>query len=105
MQPILRTASGTIRFQRNAIVEYLLENGGIYLNILAELPFSQADREQFAQLIGYSVCGFHELSYVSDATANEASAAARIALELPDTQVVGCRDIGCEIHSGVERET
>jgi hypothetical protein len=30
------------------------------------IPFSNGDREQFAQLIGYSVGGFGDLSYVSD---------------------------------------
>lgn len=47
-------------------MQHLLDNGGIGMNELARLPFPQEDREQFAQLIGYSICGFHELSYVSE---------------------------------------
>jgi hypothetical protein len=30
------------------------------------LPFSNEDRQQFAQLIGYSLGGYSELSYVDD---------------------------------------
>jgi hypothetical protein len=36
------------------------------MNNLALLPFSNEDRVQFAQLIGYSLNGFGELPYVSD---------------------------------------
>jgi hypothetical protein len=50
-------------------VSLLLDDGKYDMNRLALLPFSDADREQFAQLIGYSVGGFNELSYVSDAAA------------------------------------
>lgn len=57
------------RFVKNAIVEYLLDNGGIDLNKLAVLPFDDEDREQFAQLIGYSVSGYQSLNYVSDESA------------------------------------
>jgi hypothetical protein len=61
-----------LRFKANAIVRHLLDNGGIDLNAIAMLSFSQEDREQFAQLIGYSLSGFGELSYVSDETYNAA---------------------------------
>ena len=62
--------NGTPRFQENKIVRYLLDivrhKGICDMNQLAILPFDNGDREQFAQLIGYSVSGFLELSYVSD---------------------------------------
>ena len=61
------------RFVGNDIVRYLLDNGGIGLNKLAILPFSNDDREQFAQLIGYSLSGYANLGYVSEATFNAAS--------------------------------
>ncbi len=54
------------RFVENKIVSYLLDNGGIDMNKLAVLPFTDAERVQFAQLIGYSVSGFSTLSYVDD---------------------------------------
>lgn len=57
---------GVYRFRRNAIVRYLLDAGPFDMNALAVLPFDDEDRIQFAQLIGYSVCGFGELSYVPE---------------------------------------
>ena len=68
IQPTETDQQGVLRFKENSIVRYLLDNGGIDLNRLATIDFSQDDREQFAQLIGYSVSGFSELSYVSDDT-------------------------------------
>lgn len=68
IQPIEPDKNGTMRFKENAIVNYLLDNGPFDMNDLAILDFSNDDREQFAQLIGYSVGGFGELSYVSDDT-------------------------------------
>lgn len=57
-----------IRFKANEIVRYLLDNGGIDLNQVARMEFSREDREQFAQLIGYSHNGACELRYFSDDT-------------------------------------
>ena len=54
------------RFVENKIVRYLLDNGGIDMNKLAIMDFSNEDRSQFAQLIGYSVSGWSTLDYVSD---------------------------------------
>lgn len=73
IQPLETDKHGTLRFKQNAIVNHLLNNGGIDLNQLACIDFSQEDREQFAQLIGYSLGGFSELSYVSDVTYATAS--------------------------------
>lgn len=53
--------------KQNEIVRYLLDAGPFDMNQLAALPFSQDDRNQFAQLIGYSVDGFAELSYADPA--------------------------------------
>ena len=39
------------------------------INKLACMNFSNEDREQFAQLIGYSVSGICDLDYVSDRVA------------------------------------
>lgn len=68
IQPLYETDNGVIRFKENKIVRYLLDNGGIDMNQLACLEFNDNDREQFAQLIGYSHSGFGELSYVSNET-------------------------------------
>jgi hypothetical protein len=56
--------NGVHRFRKNAIVEWLLEtHPNIDMNDIAIEKFSDADRTQFAQLIGYSVSGAGDLSY------------------------------------------
>lgn len=104
MQPLVKLhPNGVVRFKENALVQYLLRNGGIDLNRLALVEASQEDRMQFAQLIGYTLCGYHELSYVTDASARAASAKAR-RLGLVEGRG-GCRDgDGCDLHSGVAKE-
>lgn len=75
-QPLIKVG-GVERFKANAIVQHLLhlcEHQKIAdMNYLAMLPFSDEDRVQFAQLIGYSACGFSELSYVSNKAWKEAT--------------------------------
>jgi hypothetical protein len=57
-------------------VEILLEAAPIGLNELACMEFTAQERMQFAQLIGYSLSGFGELSYVDDETYTAAEKAA-----------------------------
>lgn len=76
MQPLI-SEDGVIRFKANEIVRYLLDQGSFDMNSLAAIPFSQEDREQFAQLIGYSLAGFAELHYVSNKTFMRAERKAR----------------------------
>ena len=45
----------------------MLDNGPFTLNDLC-VGFTDEDRIQFAQLIGYSLSGFSDLSYVDDQT-------------------------------------
>lgn len=63
MQPVVVDDDGVHRFKKNAIVGFLLDAGPFDLNKLALMPFSDEDRTQFAQLIGYSVSGAGDLSY------------------------------------------
>ena len=66
MQPIYRDEEGILRFVPNKIVRFLLNAGPFDMHVLAQLPgITNEEREQFAQLIGYSVSGFGDLSYVS----------------------------------------
>jgi len=67
VQP-LEEIDGMLRFKKNGIVRFLLDAGEFDLNRLTEIPFSNEDREQFAQLIGYTLSGFGELDYVSAGT-------------------------------------
>jgi len=66
IQPLAYDEKGVLRFKANTIVQYLLDNGGIDLNKIAYLPFSKEDRQQFAQLIGYSLGGYSSLSYADN---------------------------------------
>jgi hypothetical protein len=79
-QPLKIDKERVLRFQENAIVRHVLDfasSRGCSLNELASIPFSKADRQQFAQLIGYSLCGYGELPYVTDAAYAEAEGAWR----------------------------
>ena len=68
IQPLENDASGVLRFKSNRIVEHLLDTHPTCdMNKLATLEFSDDDRQQFAQLIGYSLDGYGSLAgYVSD---------------------------------------
>lgn len=65
LQPMM-VVEGRVFFRENAIVRFLLEDGPNDMNRLARMPFSAEDRAQFAQLLGYAVNGFGELSYVPE---------------------------------------
>ena len=106
MQPIILDESKDrcVRFKRNALVDYLLDEATAGrkcdMNDLARKDFPQADREQFAQLIGYSLAGYHELSYVSDESARAATKAAQEVMP----GFYACRDSDCQMHCGVPKE-
>jgi hypothetical protein len=83
MQPVGRSPNGNLRFKANTIVEYLLNHGGIDMNKLALLHFEPEEREHFAQLIGYSVSGYADLSYASPDVVKRAYATALAPGEAP----------------------
>lgn len=87
IQPLVKDVHGTVRFKANAIVRHLLDAGSIDLNRIACMEFSQNDREQFAQLIGYSLGGFSELSYVRDTTYNTAAVMAQSELSEDNARI------------------
>lgn len=71
MQPVVIDGRGTHRFQANAVVRYLLDNGGLDLNKLEVAyqtgdGFPPEDMRQFMQLIGYSVSGLAGLTDYRD---------------------------------------
>jgi len=71
MQPIYLDEEGKAYFQKNAIVEYVLDNGKIGgkpidMNMIRRLDFTDEDRAQFVQLLGYDVNGCADLSYVPE---------------------------------------
>ena len=67
MQPIVLDDKGTPRFQGNAIIEWLFQCGHLDVHTIAMLvhegKFDVADQRQLAQLLGYSVSGYADLSY------------------------------------------
>ncbi len=85
MQPLLKDKHGVIRFKENQIVRHLLDTHPTCdLYDLESMGFSDDDYQQFAQLIGYSLSGYGDLGYVSDANyeAAESSMPDSIAAEL-----------------------
>lgn len=77
IQPLHLTEQGHIRFKQNKIVSDLLDfatERGFGLNEIASGEYSLDDHRQLAQLIGYSLSGFADLSYVDDATYETAHA-------------------------------
>jgi len=65
IQPLVVDGHGVIRFKENKIVSWLLDNLNGGMNTIAEMDFTDEDREQFAQLVGYSHSGAGDLGYMS----------------------------------------
>jgi hypothetical protein len=78
VQPLELDHRGVLRFKANRIVQHLLDtHPACDMNKLATLDFSNDDRQQFAQLIGYSLSGYGELQgYVDDVAYKTAAAMA-----------------------------
>lgn len=79
LQTICLDSRVVMRFKDNAIVRYLLDNGGIDLNQIARIPFPIEDMRQFARLIEYSVGRYTDLSYVEGHEHHAEAANARAA--------------------------
>jgi hypothetical protein len=112
IQPLIKDADGTTRFKHNAIVRHLLEVGrrhGCDINMIGTMNFSDDDRRQFAQLIGYTLGGYGDLGYVNEAAFARAASGGdqnpleetpklttKLALEIihwkPDTRPFGAFD-------------
>lgn len=101
IQPLERDASGVVRFKANAIVQHLLDAGPFDMNALARMDFTDEDRAHFAQLIGYSLSGFSELSYVSDDTYAAAEAMARGAATEAEARIASLENTLAEIRDGL----
>lgn len=70
IQPLATDEHGVLRFRQNKIVRDMLDFAtplGFSMNTIACKDYTDADRQQFAQLIGYSLDGYGSLSsYVDD---------------------------------------
>lgn len=93
IQPLAKDEQGVLRSKANALVNALLEHGqatGLGLNELAcKYPGAEHadDRQQLAQLIGYSLSGYGELGYVSDDAYGAAAAMADEGLSEKDARI------------------
>lgn len=92
IQPLEEDSNGVVRFKANDIVRYILDHGGVDLNDIARLDFSREDREQFAQLIGYSWSGACDLGYMSDEVLDAASAAHEYGVTEAEARVIALRE-------------
>lgn len=87
IQPLEKDDQDVLRFKENTLVRALLEHGqktGFGLNELASefnADVYADDRRQLAQLIGYSLSGYGDLSYVDDYTYGVAAAMAEAELD------------------------
>ena len=72
MRDIVLAKDGVVRFKDNAVVRWLVDNKKISLNELVQQTFPVEDQEEFWQMLGYSVSGFGDLSWVRPETVVEA---------------------------------
>ena len=73
MQKVYKDEHNVYRFRGNDIIQWLFNSGKLDLNEIAQLRFDNEDRQQLAQLLGYSISGYGELdSYVDDAAYSRA---------------------------------
>jgi hypothetical protein len=80
MQPIIATYEGIARFRANKIVQWVLRQGKrgrkFDLNDIIVEDFPIEDVEQFWQMLGYSLSGYGELSFIREETIAHADAEA-----------------------------
>lgn len=72
-QPTYLDDHGVFRFRPNKIIDWLFEEGLLDLNRISAMPFPEEDRRQLAQLLGYSVSGYYDLSYAENDPVPESS--------------------------------
>ncbi|MBK9580323.1 MAG: hypothetical protein IPO40_24930 [Fibrobacteres bacterium] len=91
IQPLSLDSRGVMRFKENKIIRNMLDRatqkGIMDLNSIACEDYSQEDRQQFAQLIGYSLSGYGELSYVDDSSFATASEMAETGNDEKDARI------------------
>jgi hypothetical protein len=102
IQPLEHDAYGVVRFKANLIVLHLLEtHPSCDMNEIARREFSADDRQQFAQLIGYSLSGYSELQSVDD-SAYEAAALMATGLGERDARIATLEQKLAEMRAAVD---
>lgn len=89
IQPLTKDKKGVLRFKQNEIVAKLLDtHPTMSMNTIPTMGFSNDDRQQFAQLIGYSLSGYGELrSYVDDTAYSTACTMVDEGLDARDAKI------------------
>lgn len=100
IQPIEIDSHGHPRFKRNTIVDFLAKNR---LNELAAMDFPQEDWEQLAQLIGYSLSGFSELSYVRNETFDAATSMHEHGTSEEDARIYALENMLADARDGLRK--
>jgi hypothetical protein len=106
-QPLETDANGVLRFKKNTIVSFLAEGR---LNELAMMDFPKEDREQLAQLTGYSLDGYGSLSYVTNESyetarlIHEGAPAHAAEVEALEQEIERLREIVRKVGEAVENE-
>lgn len=95
MQPIGLDDEGRPRFKANAVVRWLVDSGRLSLNDVPDSLFSRDDLAQFWQLLGYSVSGYGELSFIPDDIKDKADEIASDVMEADaDLKKFTCSCVG-----------
>lgn len=102
IQPLQKDMHGVLRFKANAIVQHLLDtHPACDMNKLALLGFTADDRRQFAQLIGYSLNGYGELTGYVDDEAYTAASHMAAGLDERDARIAALEGKLAELRSAV----
>lgn len=101
IQPIYQDENGTLRFKANEIVKFLLANSGLDMQKIASMDFTNEDREQFVQLIGFSLSGFGDLSFVSDETYDSAEIMAERGIDESQARIEALETMLSEVKKGL----
>lgn len=66
IQPLTKGTGEILRFKENEIIRMLELTGKINLNEIVGEDFSDEDKQQLMQLLGYSLSGYADLPFVTD---------------------------------------
>ena len=103
IQPLANDGLGVLRFKANRIVQHLLDtHPACDMNKLACMGFTDDDRQQFAQLIGYSLSGYCSLSSYVDDAAYYAAANVAEGMSEKDARIAGLEQKLAELRAAVD---
>jgi len=99
IQPLIEDGHGVVRFKANKIVEWLCDQRPQCMNEIARMDFTDDDRCQFAQLIGYSHSGSGDLGYVDDYTWHAAKESTDTPFQSAQARIKYLEDLIAEIRN------